>query len=263
MMIDAIALATRQQEPAQRLNVLREYLQAQILLALTDSLAFTSLSFVGGTALRFLYNLPRFSEDLDFSCENPQQYDPKTWLKKMDRFLKLSGYDATVSWSDKKSVHTGWVRFSSLMQELALANDPRQKLAIKLEIDTRPPGGASLQRTVVQRHVMIALQHHDLPSLMAGKINALLTRGFTKGRDWYDILWYLSRSPAVHPNETLLQNALRQFDTIDCGRSWRELLLAAIENTDFPMAVRDVAPFLEHPHEANFIRAEHIRNLLS
>lgn len=263
MISDALALASRQREPAQRLNVLREYLQAQILYSLYESLAFTSLSFVGGTALRFVYDLPRFSEDLDFSCENPQNYDPQTWLKKLDRFLKMSGYDAVVSWNDRRTVHTGSVRFGGLLSELELTSDPRRKLSVRLKIDTSPPQGAATQRSIVQRHAITALQHHDLPSLMAGKINALLTRCFTKGRDWYDLLWYLSRSPAVQPNETLLQNALQQFGTVNHSQPWQQLLLATIPEADFPAAAREVSPFLERPHEAALITAEHISSLLA
>ena len=262
MISDALALAGRQREPAQRLNVLREYLQAQILHSLYNSLAFNSLSFVGGTALRFAYGLPRFSEDLDCSCENPQQYNPGGWLKQLDRFLRLSGYDAVVGWNERKAVHTAWVRFGGLLEQLDMTRDPRQELAIKLEIDTKPPAGAATERKIVQRHAMIALQHHDLPSLMAGKINALLTRGFTKGRDWYDILWYLSRSPAVNPNEILLQNALRQSGRGEGAPPWRTLLQTLIAKTNFSAAAREVAPFLERPHEAELLTAEHIGTLL-
>jgi len=47
--------------------LVREYLQARILEFLQENGAFTNWVFVGGTALRFLYSMPRFSEDLDFS----------------------------------------------------------------------------------------------------------------------------------------------------------------------------------------------------
>ena len=45
----------------------REYLQARVLEILQENDAFVNWAFVGGTALRFLYSMPRFSEDLDFS----------------------------------------------------------------------------------------------------------------------------------------------------------------------------------------------------
>ena len=49
----------------------REYLQARVLEALQEAGTFMRWAFVGGTALRFLFSIPRFSEDLDFSQITP------------------------------------------------------------------------------------------------------------------------------------------------------------------------------------------------
>ena len=86
----AIDLVQIVQAPAEKLNILREYLQAFVMRSLHESEAFACLSFVGGTALRFVYDLPRFSEDLDFSLEEPTGYDPLQWLKKLKRDMTLS-----------------------------------------------------------------------------------------------------------------------------------------------------------------------------
>ncbi len=262
MRSEAVQIVVQYSDPDERLNVLREYLQAQILRSLHESGAFTSLSFVGGTALRFVYQLRRFSEDLDFSVEVPAHYTPRRWLSRLDRFLRLGGYEATVSWNDRKTVNTAWVRFAGLLHDLDLAVQPGQKIAIKLEIDTRPPAGAGTERVVIQRHTMVALQHHDIPSMMAGKIHATVTRGRTKGRDWYDLMWYLSRVPPARPNPTLLRNALRQTDVSLAGVRWHALLARAIDAADFHAARADVAPFLEHPEETEWITAEHLHTLL-
>src|SRR3989338_3283285 len=80
------------QNPVMRLNLMREYLQAMILRSLHEAEAFQCLAFVGGTALRFLYNLPRFSEDIDFSLESKKNYAPKDWFAKLDRDLKLANF---------------------------------------------------------------------------------------------------------------------------------------------------------------------------
>ena len=58
---EALALARAVADPAQKLNVLREYIQAVTLRSLHESEAFVQLAFVGGTALRFVHRLPRFS----------------------------------------------------------------------------------------------------------------------------------------------------------------------------------------------------------
>ena len=79
---EIIVLVKELADPTRKLNLLREYLQAFVLRSLHESEAFVHLSFVGGTALRFLFNLPRFSEDLDFSLETPEGYEPIKWMKK-------------------------------------------------------------------------------------------------------------------------------------------------------------------------------------
>jgi predicted nucleotidyltransferase component of viral defense system len=262
MRSEAIRITRAEIDPAARLNLLREYLQAQILRSLHESEAFLTLSFVGGTALRFGYSIARFSEDLDFSVENPESYAPRDWLSKLARDLRRAGYDATVSWNDRKTVHTGWVRFSELLQASDLASVPTQKISIKLEIDSSPPAGAGTRRVVVQPHAMVALRIHDLPSLMAGKIHSVVTRPFTKGRDWYDLLWYLSQTPPVAPNETLLANALEQTAPARTSARWPDLVRDALSSADLDAARRDVAPFLEHPEEADWITVEHLSNLL-
>ena len=263
MKTEALEIAGRFSEPGERLNALREYLQAQVLRSLHESEAFTSLSFVGGTALRFAHNLRRFSEDLDFSVEDTRRYTPRPWLARLDRSLRLSGYDVTVSWNDRKIVNTAWVRFGGLLHRLGLATQPLQKLGIKMEIDTRPPAGAVTERVVIQRHSLIALQYHDLPSMMSGKLHAIVTRPRTKGRDWYDLMWYLARVPPVLPNDTLLRNALVQTDAPEPDLSWDRLVLDAIRVADFDAARQDVVPFLEHPEEAEWITVENLRSLVA
>jgi len=134
-----------------------------------------------------------------------------------------------VTWNDRKTVHTGWVRLGGLLHDAGLSPMSDKKLAIKVEVDTRPPAGSRCERQLVTRHLSFLVQYYDLPSLMAGKLHALLTRRYAKGRDWYDLMWYLSQRPPVAPNLTLLQNALDQTpldqtkgaDGVD-ARRWME-----------------------------------------
>ena len=252
---EALALVRLVADPAEKLNLLREYLQALALRSLHESEAFACLSFVGGTALRFAYGLPRFSEDLDFSLENAEGYEPAAWLKKMKSDLTLAGFDASVSWDDRATVHKAWVGIAGILKEANLAALPAQKLSIKLEIDTRPPAGAVVERDVITRHRILALQHHDLASLMAGKVHALLTREYPKGRDWYDLIWYRGRRPPAEPNLALLQNALDQ--TAGAGRrsaeNWRSDLAELAAGLSWKALRDDVRAFLERPAEAELL----------
>lgn len=260
----ALALARAAPDPGQARNRLREYVQALILRSLHDSEAFRSLVFVGGTALRFLYALPRFSEDLDFCLVGGTGSDGHDWLTKIKRDLQLAGFAPEVTWNATRTVHVGWVRIGGLLQEAGLAGRAAQKLAIKLEIDTRPPAGWRSERRVVTRHVTCLLHHHDLPSLFGGKLHAALTRPYAKGRDWYDLIWYLSQHPPVEPNLSLLQSALDQTrgsGRLDAGQ-WRALVRDALARLDADALRNDVQPFLERPHDAALLTHDTLLTLL-
>lgn len=261
---EALALVRPVADPAAKLNLLREFLQALALRSLHESEAFTRLAFVGGTALRFAYGLPRFSEDLGFSLEKADGYEPEKWLKKLKNDLVLAGFDASVSWNAKTTVHKAWVRAAGILKEAGLAAMPAQKLSIKLEIDTRPPAGAVRERAVITRHRVLALQYHDLASLMAGKVHALLTRKYAKGRDWYDLLWYRGRRPPAEPNLELLQNALDQSQGAGkrSAADWKSDLAAAVGRLSCARLRDDVRPFLERPGEAELIEVGNVRAVL-
>lgn len=251
-------------DPGQALNRLREYLQAFVLRSFHESEAFRPLAFVGGTALRFLHGLPRFSEDLDFELVDAKGYEGREWMAKVKRDLTLAGFIPEVTWNDRKVVHTGWVRVAGILHDAGLSGLPAQKLAIKVEVDTRPPPGAFCERRVVTRHVTFFLQHYDLPSLLAGKLHAAITRTYAKGRDWYDLTWYLSQRPPVAPNVPLLQNALDQ--TQGAGRhdarSWRDLVRERLATLDMRAVRDDVSPFLERPQDAALLSRENLDGLL-
>jgi predicted nucleotidyltransferase component of viral defense system len=261
---EALALVRGLTDPGQALNRLREYVQAFVLRSFHESEAFRSLAFVGGTALRFLHNLPRFSEDLDFSLVSAEGYAGREWMAKVKRDLTLAGFSPEVTWNDRKVVHAGWVRVAGLLHEAGLSATPVEKLAIKLEIDTRPPDGARSERRVVTRHVTFLLQHYDQPSLLAGKLHAVLTRKYTKGRDWYDLVWYLSQRPPVVPNLTLLQNAFDQTQGVGRHNAmlWRELARERLATLNLQAVGDDVSPFLERPQDAALLTRDNLEVLL-
>lgn len=259
----AISLAKQAVHPADRLNLLREYLQAFVLRSLHESEAFTALSFLGGTALRFLFGLPRFSEDLDFSVEDPKKYHLKKWLDKLKRDMMFAGFDVSIVCNVEKTVHQGWIKVAGLLQEVGLAGRPEQNISVKIEVDTDPPAGAQCVTTVVNKYFLIALQHHDLSSLMAGKICALCARPYTKGRDFYDLFWYRAQRPPVEPNLVHLNAALKQTTTASWpATEWKTHLLAKIHAVDWKQVVKDVAPFLENPQEKDLLTVPLFETLL-
>jgi hypothetical protein len=247
-------------------NLAREYLQALILQSLQREGAMTALAFHGGTALRFLFSLPRFSEDLDFALEgNPGAYDFRAYLQSIRKDLEAQGYTITLKVNDRKTVHSAFVRFSNLLFELGLSPHRDEMLAVKLEVDTNPPVGAKLATSLVRRHVLLNLQHHDRSSLLAGKLHAILQRPFFKGRDLYDLMWYLSDRDWPAPNLDLLNNALKQTgwagETLSF-HNWREVVRKKIESTPWEQIVDDVRPFIASQDELGLLTKENLLSLL-
>jgi len=122
-----------------------------------------------------------------------------------------------------------------------------------------------LTTSVVRRHVALRLQHHDPASLLAGKLHAILQRPYPKGRDVYDLLWYLSDPQWPPPNLTLLHNALRQtgWEGIRLTEeNWREVVAGRLESLEWNQVVTDVGPFLEPGAERSLLTRENLMRLL-
>jgi len=252
--------------PAHGRNMAREYLQARLLGALQRAGAMISLAFHGGTALRFLYVSPRYSEDLDFALERARSwYDLRAYLRAIRRELAAEGYAVELKVNDQKVVHSAFVRFVGLLYELGLSPHRNQVLSVKIEVDTEPPAGAGLTTTVVRRHVTLQLQHHDRASLLAGKLHAILQRSYLKGRDVYDLLWYLGDPSWPAPNLILLNNALQQTgwagDSLT-ERNWREAVRRRLQGFAWEQVVADVRPFLGSGDDLNLLTFENVMRVL-
>lgn len=252
--------------PAAR-NLAREFLQASILGALQRAGAMVPLAFHGGTALRFLYSIRRHSEDLDFALERPEAgYDFRRYVEAVRGDLQREGYAVDLARvSDQRAVHSAFVRFPGLLHEMGLSGHREEALSVKVEVDARPPHGAGLEITVVRRHLLLRIQHHDRASLLAGKLHAILQRPYPKGRDFYDLVWYLSDRAWPPPNLLLLNNALRQ--TGWRGRplseaSWAAAVRARLRGARFETLGTDVGPLLESSEERSLLTREAVLRLL-
>lgn len=246
-------------------NLLREYLQSRILGAMQEAGAMVPLAFMGGTALRFLYRQPRFSEDLDFTLEGDRAaFDFPQLAAKVKRQLEREGYVVTASLWQHGTVERASFGLVGLLMAAGISPHEEASLKILLEVDTNPPAGATLAVTVVDRFGPLRLQHHDLPSLFAGKLAAVIARPYTKGRDLYDLMWYLTREPKVEPNHVLLANALQRTAprVALASADWRELLRRRPETVDWVDARRDVERFLEQPRDLELIEADTFTQLL-
>ena len=253
-------LLADQPDGFQARSTAREYLQARILLALQDHGAFTDWAFLGGTALRFLYRLPRYSEDLDFSLATPgadARFERLMHAVRND--LAAEAYAVEVTLRTRAAVAIGMVRFRGLLHEAGLSPHAAEVLRIRVDVDTNPPAGATTETRLIRRFGMLNLLHYDRASLFAGKLHAVLARGYTKGRNLYDLAWYLADPEWPAPNLTLLNNALRQTGWTGPAATpdtWRELIADRLGSVDWQAAREDVSPFLERAEEVRLVSGE-------
>lgn len=266
-MKDHLARLVERHEPLRGRNVAREYLQARILGALQRAGAMTALAFQGGTCLRFLFGLPRYSEDLDFALErNPPGYNLRGCLRFIRTELAAEGYDVDLRVRERGVVHGAVIRFAGILSEVGLSPHRAEVLAVKIEVDTRPPAGAATEVSLVRRHETLRLFHHDRASLLAGKLHAVLQRPYTKGRDLYDLIWYLSDPEWPRPNLVLLNAALAQTDWHGprmTSRTWRTAVAGRLETLDWDRAATDVRPFLERLADAALVTRNSALQLLA
>jgi len=248
----------------EKINKTREFLQILCLKILYEKNAFDQLAFVGGTALRILYDLKRFSEDLDFCLVDKKGYTFSGIIAEIVREFKLYGLKVESKAKEDKNVHSAFLKFGGLMKELELSHLAAQNLSINLEVDSNPPSGGRTENTLVNKIYMFNLVHFDLPSLYATKLHACFFRKYTKGRDFYDFIWYLGRK--VKPSYELLNNVIRQTEGRDLGveeRNFKDFLLAKIKKIDFEKAKSDVERFLEDKSELRLFNIKIIQDTIN
>src|SRR5580704_4723863 len=179
-------------------NALKEIAQEIALMALSRAGFYKIAAFQGGTCLRILYGLERFSEDLDFVLEKPDKnFNWETYIKNMREEFNAYGYSLDIINRTKldKVIKTAFLKADSSGGMLIIkdSRSHRPKLQIKLEIDTNPPDGSRYELKYLDFPLAYSVQSQDLPSLFASKNHALLCRDYIKGRDWYDFSWYVAK----------------------------------------------------------------------
>ena len=246
--LDKYGAKTEQDEE----NALKEITQEIGLYGLAKSGFFEHALFQGGTCLRIVHQLDRFSEDLDFSLRHPGKFNLAPFLEKTATFMKAYGFEMEVSGEEKadKSVQTQFLKDDSIKHIVSLKHlrDYRKKINFKVELDTNPPSHAVEEMKFVEFPTDFSILCHNVPTLMSGKIHALLCRKYVKGRDWYDFNWYISQK--AKPNYAFLKASLHQTgpwqgQELQINEAWlRKALTKKIESLDWRKIVTDVTPFL-------------------
>jgi predicted nucleotidyltransferase component of viral defense system len=246
-------------------RALREILQEVALLGLWRSKFFEKAAFYGGTALRILYGMDRFSEDLDFSLLKPiPDFDLSRYVGALEREIRSLGFKVSVTRREKKvesPVQSAFLKADTLKHLLVIETAeeivrqiPRgQVMKIKIEVDTDPPPGFDTETKFLLHPIPFSVRAFVLPDLFAGKMHAVLCRQWKsrgKGRDWYDLIWYAAYHPQLHLSH--LEKRMIQSGHLKEGEHLtREKFLTlaskAIEKLNVEQARKEVEPFVKKP----------------
>lgn len=248
-------------------NALKEIIQEITLAGLARAHFFDKAAFYGGTALRIFHGLPRFSEDLDFTLlSEKSDFSLKTYFNSVTETLKSFGLDVEIEEVDKRKssdVESAFLKANTRIHFLRIETGKKfanriqdnKKITVKFEVDTLPPLGFETEVKVLPPPITAAVKVLKPSYLFGGKMHAVLFRKWKsriKGRDFYDLLWYLGQGIPV--NLGYLESKMRE------GNSWQEaramnrndllqLLEVRFQSIDFKNAAQDVAPFIKDPDE--------------
>ncbi len=246
-------------------RALREILQELALLGLWRAKFFENAAFYGGTALRILYGLDRFSEDLDFSLLRPMpDFNLERYSNALERELAAFGFEVRVEQKGKAvetAVQSAFLKADTANELLVIQAGEHilrqipagQVTRIKIEVDTDPPPGFATENRFLLLPIPFGVRSYRLPDLFAGKMHAVLCRRWknrVKGRDWYDLVWYCAHHPELHLAH--LEQRMRQSGHWSGPKSlgpdsFQELLTEVINRLDVEQARREVLPFVKTP----------------
>jgi hypothetical protein len=243
---------------------IREILQQTALLGLERNGFFEKAAFYGGTALRILYGLDRFSEDLDFTLLKPDPaFDFAPFLEGMRKELAAFGFEMDVATKTKNvetSVISAFMKMNTIKLYLAIGDEKKsktfnhnEKVQIKLEVDIDPPNYFRTENRLVSNPMPFYVLTLHRSDLFGGKMHALLYRswkGRVKGRDWYDLIWYIQNQ--VPLSLGYLDACMQQAGNLKKGDILTrniilDMLKSKIQTVDWKSAKADMLSFIPDP----------------
>jgi len=229
------------------LGILREYLQYKILESIYKSKFSEKLVFLGGTALRIVYDNQRFSEDLDFDNLSLSEDDFEELSQTIKKSLELEGYSVEIRTVYKQAFHC-YIKIPDLLFKEGLSNRSNQKVTIR--IDTTPqnyeykPEVFLLDGFGVYQNIQVVSKE----LLLAQKFAAILGRKRAKGRDYFDISYLFSKG--VDLDMGYIKERLGYASKLELKKAVEELLT----NINLKGLAKDVKPFLfDSSHVARVI----------
>lgn len=259
-------------------NALKEILQEIVLLGLDRSGFFESAAFYGGTALRILYGLDRFSEDLDFTLLKPQRnFKFDKFFPGLERELRAFGFSFFLQQVDKSEERTTESAFLKANTQMLFLNirgaksfaeriQKNQSLKIKLEVDVKPATSFDTEIRTVLLPSLFTIKTLTLPSLFAGKMHAALLRKWgnrIKGRDFYDVQWYLARTIPI--KKSYLEEKMKASGALNEPLTEKLLIdffEKRVESIDWERAKKDVLGFLKDKNQVALWSSKFFKDII-
>lgn len=229
-------------------NALYEVTQQIALAGLYRGGFFEKAAFYGGTCLRIMHGLNRYSEDMDFSLlRKDEKFNIEDYFPSIITEFKALGRDVTIKKKDKRNfgkVESAFLKDTTEVYDLTFQTE--KSLKIKIEVDTMPPLGFDTEQKLLLRPFSFMVRCFTLPALFAGKMHALVFRGWknrVKGRDWYDFEWYVRNG--VELDFKHLQERIREFNGMEVTyEQFIDRLKEKLSSTPINLVKADVEPFV-------------------
>lgn len=240
-------------------QALREIIQEITLVGLWRGKFFEHAAFYGGTALRILYGLDRFSEDMDFTLfETDHKFSWDRYAEPVKRELQAYGFDVTMQEKTKAAqcaVKSAFLKGNTLQELLKIGAStenvhglhPETQVRIKIEVDSDPIISFPTENLLLNEPAPVSIRTVTREGLFAGKMHATLFRewrGRVKGRDWYDMVWYIRRGV---PLDLTLFSQIAQKENPLSPAEFLTIATAKIEQLDISSAKRDITAFVADP----------------
>jgi len=252
-----------------RIHALQEVMQQITLAGLYRAGFFDKAAFYGGTCLRIFHKLPRFSEDLDFSLlKADAQFQLENYFEAIENEFKAFGRAVHITKKESKQstqVESAFLKDTTEIYDIKFQTTPTIK--VKIEVDTQPPLGFTIEPKLLLLPFSFMVQCYSLPDLFAGKMHAFLFRSWknrVKGRDWYDVEWYVRNSIPLNFDH-FLQRAKQShgYNEETLSRDiFKNMLVERIQHTDISLVKKDVQPFIKNHSEIDIWSSDYFLQLV-
>lgn len=171
-------------------GILREYIQTQFIVALYKQPAAKKLSFIGGTALRLLRGIPRFSEDLDFDNLGASNEEVEfLFVTATNTVQRLLGVELNLSNGSVGEKHYFEIKIPTILYSLGITTNDKEKLMIKLDYSSSWHGQTPEPVLLSHLGVFEQVVTNPMNQVMVQKLRAYVERRQTQPRDIYDVMW--------------------------------------------------------------------------